>query len=52
MPQMAPMSWMMLYMYFIMMLMIFIIKMYFNKEVMMKLKMNLKTIQLMNNWKW
>nr|YP_004021608.1 ATP synthase F0 subunit 8 [Entoria okinawaensis]BAJ24429.1 ATP synthase F0 subunit 8 [Entoria okinawaensis] len=52
MPQMAPMSWMILYMFFIIILMTFFIKIYFNKEIMMKLNSTSKTIYTKNNWKW
>nr|ACY00188.1 ATP synthase F0 subunit 8 [Bacillus atticus] len=52
MPQMAPMSWMSMYMYFIFMMMMFIMMIYFNK--MMK-KISINELKNMNNeklWKW
>nr|YP_004021119.1 ATP synthase F0 subunit 8 [Micadina phluctainoides]BAJ24520.1 ATP synthase F0 subunit 8 [Micadina phluctainoides] len=53
MPQMAPMNWMMIYMYFLMIMMLFIMKIYFSKKN--KMNYNLKNSYIKNttkNWKW
>nr|QPT74075.1 ATP synthase F0 subunit 8 [Micadina brachyptera] len=53
MPQMAPMSWMMIYLYFMLIMLMFITKIYFNmnnsmnsKSYMFSVNKNEKT------WKW
>nr|UCP07150.1 ATP synthase F0 subunit 8 [Orthomeria smaragdinum] len=51
MPQMAPMSWMIMYYYFILMFMFMMIKIYFNKNYLSTLK-NYSTIVKKKNWKW
>nr|YP_011010371.1 ATP synthase F0 subunit 8 [Metrocoris triangulatus]WPW46986.1 ATP synthase F0 subunit 8 [Metrocoris triangulatus] len=51
MPQMAPLSWMMLMMTFIMTMMIINTLMYFNKNYITKTTMKNKDKNSMN-WKW
>uniref|UniRef100_A0AAU7YRY0 ATP synthase F0 subunit 8 n=1 Tax=Rhopalus latus TaxID=238591 RepID=A0AAU7YRY0_9HEMI len=51
MPQMSPLWWEVLYIIFIMMFMVMIITMYFNKNFKLKSSIyNKKTNQ--SNWKW
>nr|YP_010882118.1 ATP synthase F0 subunit 8 [Sungaya inexpectata]WID87019.1 ATP synthase F0 subunit 8 [Sungaya inexpectata] len=51
MPQMAPMSWMILYLYFMMLMMMFMTKMYFNMTT--KTTIEFKEIKMNKyNWKW
>nr|BBD12694.1 ATP synthase F0 subunit 8 [Dryococelus australis] len=52
MPQMSPMSWMLIYIYIIMTFMLFIMKIYFfNKPMINNKTTNLK-LKNENNWKW
>nr|YP_010882131.1 ATP synthase F0 subunit 8 [Lopaphus albopunctatus]WID87045.1 ATP synthase F0 subunit 8 [Lopaphus albopunctatus] len=52
MPQMAPMSWMMIYLYITIIMIMFIIKIYFNKNNYMKININNLMIKNNKNWKW
>nr|BAJ24572.1 ATP synthase F0 subunit 8 [Sipyloidea sipylus] len=52
MPQMMPMSWMILYMFFILLMMLFMTKMYFYKKTMKEENMNKNMITKQINWKW
>nr|YP_010181526.1 ATP synthase F0 subunit 8 [Eurycantha calcarata]QVD43187.1 ATP synthase F0 subunit 8 [Eurycantha calcarata] len=52
MPQMAPMSWMLLYMFFISMTTMFMMKIYFNKASFDKKSNNNLMKFKENNWKW
>nr|AIW06091.1 ATP synthase F0 subunit 8 [Propylea japonica]UXW88420.1 ATP synthase F0 subunit 8 [Propylea quattuordecimpunctata] len=52
MPQAMPLNWLMLYNMFIIIFILIIIKLYFNKYIMPKNLKNMKNIQNMNNWKW
>nr|UBA17445.1 ATP synthase F0 subunit 8 [Peruphasma schultei] len=52
MPQMAPMSWMIIYIYFISIMMMFILKIYFNKKSSIKIIKNYKKMNINKNWMW
>nr|YP_004021420.1 ATP synthase F0 subunit 8 [Heteropteryx dilatata]BAJ24546.1 ATP synthase F0 subunit 8 [Heteropteryx dilatata] len=52
MPQMAPMSWMLMYLYFIIIMIMFITKVYFNKTTNINMKMKYQTNIKEKNWKW
>nr|YP_004021393.1 ATP synthase F0 subunit 8 [Phobaeticus serratipes]BAJ24533.1 ATP synthase F0 subunit 8 [Phobaeticus serratipes] len=52
MPQMSPMSWLMIYMYFISMYLLFIMKIYFKKNNNIKMKIKQLSNNYKNNWKW
>nr|UCP07166.1 ATP synthase F0 subunit 8 [Nanhuaphasma hamicercum] len=52
MPQMSPLMWMPLYITFIWILMTFIMKIYFNKNIMNNLMKNKMFNKTENNWKW
>nr|AHZ01495.1 ATP synthase 8 [Clonopsis maroccana] len=52
MPQMAPMSWMMLYLYFLITMMLFIMMIYFNKTINEIKIIKFKKTNNEKNWKW
>nr|YP_010709593.1 ATP synthase F0 subunit 8 [Sosibia gibba]WCS40808.1 ATP synthase F0 subunit 8 [Sosibia gibba] len=52
MPQMMPMSWIMIYIYFLMMMMMFITKMYFYKNMKKNSMTTHMKTQQEKIWKW
>nr|ALO76497.1 ATP synthase F0 subunit 8 [Omalium rivulare] len=52
MPQMAPMNWLTLFIFFIMIFMIFNSMNYFSFIYNNKLSTNIKTSKISTNWKW
>nr|UBA17458.1 ATP synthase F0 subunit 8 [Phryganistria guangxiensis] len=52
MPQMNPMSWMLLYMYFILMTTMFIVKIYFNKKMTKQPQNQKHNKQIEKIWMW
>nr|YP_010518628.1 ATP synthase F0 subunit 8 [Neohirasea stephanus]UXO94153.1 ATP synthase F0 subunit 8 [Neohirasea stephanus] len=52
MPQMAPMSWMIIYIYFMLIMMMYITKMYFTKNTYIKKSLKNLIEKKENNWKW
>nr|QNE86025.1 ATP synthase F0 subunit 8 [Beraea pullata] len=53
MPQMMPLNWIMLYMYFIVIFILFIIINYFIHKPMISMNLNLKTLKSNKlNWMW
>uniref|UniRef100_UPI0030FF379C ATP synthase F0 subunit 8 n=1 Tax=Neohirasea hongkongensis TaxID=1461108 RepID=UPI0030FF379C len=52
MPQMAPMSWMIIYIYFMMIMMMYIMKMYFTKNTYINKSSKNVIEKKANNWKW
>nr|YP_004021526.1 ATP synthase F0 subunit 8 [Megacrania alpheus adan]BAJ24585.1 ATP synthase F0 subunit 8 [Megacrania alpheus adan] len=52
MPQMAPMSWMIMYMYIMTTLMMFMTKIYFTKKMKINKNINMMEMNKENNWKW